>query len=222
MDHTPHSGAGAHEVRERSRTEQADGSAPTSQVVDGLARRTEAILAATPRTPDAADVAFEKDVVRECRYLLRLLSTRRRSAGELHAKLRIREVAPAVAHEAMARTDRAGLLDDLAFARDWVQQRRALRRLSDEALRRDLRHKEVDEDVIATALALGDDDEEDRARELVRARLVRDENALCADRDGAVRGRVARRLDALLRRKGYDGALALRVISTELRALTGR
>lgn len=191
-------------------------------VVAGLVRRTEEILSSQPEVPDEEARAFEKEVVRECRYLLRLLGARRRSCGELRAKLRAREVAPAVAREAMARTDRAGLLDDRAFARDWVEQRRALRSLSDEALRRELQAKDVDEDCIAAALALGQDEEEDRARALVRDRLRRDTTALRADRDGSARGRVARRLDALLRRKGYDGALALRVISTEIRALTGR
>lgn len=192
------------------------------EVIDGLTRRTQRILDAPARDAGPEAAAFEKSVVGECRYLLRLLAMRRRATGELRAKLREREVEPAVAREALARTDRAGLLDDAAFARDWVSQRRELRGLSDEALRRELRRKDVSEEHILTALALDEDDEEHRARQLVQARLVRDGRLLQEDTDGSARGRVARRLDALLRRKGYDGALALRVISAELRAVTGR
>lgn len=191
-------------------------------VVDGLRRRSEEILEAQPRTVTAEDVAFDRAVVVECRYLLRLLSTRRRSEGEMRTRLREREVPRDVVHEVIARTRRAGLIDDAAFARDWVSQRRALRGLSDEALRRELEARGVQGELIATALALGEGDEEERARALVRTRLIREESALSADHDGSARGRVARRLDAHLRRKGYGGALALRVISSEMRALTGR
>lgn len=191
-------------------------------VVAGLRRRAEALATAAPAPITAEAVAHDRAVVAECRYLLRLLSSRRRSEGEMRERLAAREVPRDVAHEAIARTARAGLIDDAAFARDWVSQRRELRGLSDEALRRELEAKGVAADLIATALALDESDEEERARGLVRARLRRDEAALLADPDGDMRGRVARRLDAHLRRKGYDGALALRVISSELRALTGR
>src|SRR5699024_1437942 len=158
-------------------------------------------------------------VVQECRYLRRLLASRRRSAGEMRERLRQREVPSAVAHEAMARLDRAGLLDDEAFARDWVQQRRELRALGDEALRRELEAKQVEARWIDAALDSGETDEEQRCRELVRSRLgPRDRERLRGERDGAHRRRLSRRLDALLTRKGYPGSLAVHVISGELRA----
>lgn len=195
---------------------------PGRAVVAGLRRRAQEIADAAPATVSAETVAFDRAVVLECRYLIRLLSTRRRSEEEMRRRLAEREVPRDVIHETIARTQRAGLIDDAAFAREWVAQRRYLRGLSDEALRRELAAKGVASDIIATALALGDGDEEERARDLVRARLVRDERALQEDADGSVRRAVARRLDGYLRRKGYDGGLALRVISSELRALTGR
>lgn len=191
-------------------------------VVRGLRDRTAAIAEAGPARVTAEQAAFDAAVVAECRYLMRLLAVRRRSEGEMRARLHERGVPTDVAHETIARIARAGLIDDAAFARDWVTQRRELRGLSDEALRRELRARSVAPEIIAVALALGEDDEEERARSLVRRRLGRDEAALLADADGSVRRAVARRLDAHLRRKGYDGALAVRVISTELRSLTGR
>ena len=85
----------------------------------------------------------------------------------------------------MARIDRAGLIDDAAFARDWVQQRRALRSLGDEALRRELVDRRVDAELIEAALGDEESDEEQRCRELVRSRIgPRDRESLQTERDG--------------------------------------
>ncbi|SRR5690606_23916928 len=195
------------------------GPAGEARVRGRLAARTQEILDRAPAVIDADTVAFDKAVVHQCRYLMRLLASRRRSAGEMRAKLREREVPADVAHEAMARLARSGLIDDEAFAAEWVRQRRELRALGDEALRRELERKQVEDALIDQALADGKDDEEERCRDLVRSRLgASDRSRLQEERDGAHRRRLSRRLDALLTRKGYPGDLAVRVISSELRA----
>lgn len=186
-----------------------------------LAARTQEILERPRTAPDPEAAEKEKAVVRECRYLMRLLSTRRRTAGEMRERLHRREVPADIAHEVIARIDRAGLIDDAAFAHDWVQQRRELRALGDEALRRELEAKQVAPRLIEDALdsAHDDDGEEERCRDLVRSRIGhRDREQLRSERDGTHRRRLSRRLDALLTRKGYPGDLAVRVISAELRA----
>lgn len=193
--------------------------APRAGVRDHLQERTRQILESPRPEPDPEQAEREKAVVHECRYLMRLLASRRRSAGEMRERLRQREVPGAIAHEVMARIDRAGLIDDESFARDWVQQRRDLRALGDEALRRELEAKQVDDHWIDAALGSGDADEEQRCRELVRSRIGhRDRERLRSERDGAHRRRLSRRLDALLTRKGYPGSLAVHVISGELRS----
>ncbi|HEX7350147.1 regulatory protein RecX [Brachybacterium sp.] len=184
-----------------------------------LEDRTRRILESPRSAPDPEHAAREKAVVHECRYLMRLLATRRRSAGEMRQRLTEREVPGAIAHEVMARIDRAGLIDDQAFARDWVSQRRALRALGDEALRRELSAKHVEDRWIRAALESGESDEEQRCRELVRSRIgAGDRERLRRERDGSHRRRLSRRLDALLTRKGYPGSLAVHVISGELRS----
>lgn len=193
--------------------------APRAGVRDHLQERTRQILESPRPEPDPEQAEREKAVVHECRYLMRLLASRRRSAGEMRERLETREVPAAVAHEVIARIDRAGLIDDAAFARDWVEQRRALRALGDEALRRELEKKRVASRWIEAALEAGQSDEEQRCRELVRSRIGhRDREQLRAERDGAHRRRLSRRLDALLTRKGYPGSLAVHVISGELRS----
>ncbi|WP_422116996.1 regulatory protein RecX [Brachybacterium sp. UNK5269] len=188
-------------------------------VQERLERRTRQIMETPRPAADPGAAEREKAVVHECRYLMRLLSTRRRSAGEMRERLARREVPAAVAHEAMARIDRAGLIDDAAFARDWVQQRRELRALGDAALRRELEQRQVADVHIDAALGTDRSEEEDRCRELVRSRISeRDREQLRTERDGGHRRRLSRRLDALLTRKGYPGDLAVQVISGELRA----
>ena len=197
----------------------APGRAAPGEIRERLADRTRQILELPRPAPDPERAEREKAVVHECRYLMRLLSTRRRTDGEMRLRLSEREVPADVAHEVMARIDRAGLIDDAAFARDWVQQRRALRSLGDEALRCELEQRRVDAVHIEAALGEGESDEEQRCRELVRSRLgPRDRDLLRAERDGAHRRRLSRRLDALLTRKGYPGDLAVHVIAGELRA----
>lgn len=192
--------------------------AAPEKVRERLADHTRQILSRPRPAPDPEHAAREKAVVHECRYLMRLLATRRRSAGEMRERLRQREVPGSIAHEALARIDRAGLIDDETFARDWVEQRRELRSLGDEALRRELEAKQVDACWIEAALE-GGDEEEQRCRQLVRSRIGhRDREQLRRDRDGSHRRRLSRRLDALLTRKGYPGSLAVHVISGELRA----
>lgn len=190
-------------------------------VRDRLERRTREILDRAPAAVDPSAAGREKAVIHECRYLMRLLANRQRSAGELRQALARREVPADVAHEVMARMDRSGLIDDRAFAAEWVRQRRRLRSLSDEALRRELEQREVAPAVILDAISAdedGPDGEEERCRELVRSRLSpADLERLQEDRDGSHRRRLSRRLDALLTRKGYPGDLAVRVISGELR-----
>lgn len=189
-----------------------------SEIRAELSGRTERLLASPRSAPDPEVVAREKAVVHECRYLMRLLSMRRRSEGEMRQRLSEREVPAEVAHEVMARIVRADLIDDAAFAQEWVQQRRALRALGDEALRRELDKRRVAAELIDAALGDGQSDEEARCRDLVRSRIDhRDRERLSAERDGAHRRRLSRRLDALLTRKGYPGSLAVQVISSELR-----
>ena len=203
----------------------ADGPATVGPVQARLAARTQQILERPRPAPDPEAATREKAVVHECRYLMRQLSLRSRSEGEMRARLAQREVPADVAHEAMARIDRAGLIDDDAFAREWVAQRRRLRALGDEALRRELEDRRVDPAIIEAALGAGEGEpeiaEEQRCRELVRSRIsARDRERLATERDGAHRRRLSRRLDALLTRKGYPGSLAVQVITTELRAVS--
>jgi regulatory protein len=77
------------------------------------------------------------------------------------------EKAPAVEEEVIERLTRAKLLDDLAFARYWVENRESFRPRGLRMLRYELRQKGLSDETIAQALA-DLDEEEDAYRAALR------------------------------------------------------
>lgn len=143
------------------------------------------------------------------RILLDQLTGRARSRRELADKLAQRRVPAEIAERLLDRFTEVGLVDDAAFARDWVEQRQAGRGLARRALAQELRRKGVDDEVAHEALE-GIEGEEDVARDLVRRKL-RSVRGLPEDK-------AVRRLVGMLARKGYSGSIAFRVVREELGA----
>ncbi len=143
------------------------------------------------------------------KILLDQLTGQARSRAELAGKLARKRVPPDVAQALLDRFEEVGLVDDAAFARDWVQSRQAGRGLARRALAVELRRKGVDPEVVSDAVAAVDpDDETAAARELVRRKLRSLERF---DRPTQVR-----RLVGLLARKGYPSSVAFQVVREEL------
>lgn len=142
---------------------------------------------------------------------LRLLTGRSRSRAELAEALRGKGIPAEEAEAVLDRYTEVGLLDDVAYADAAVRSGHAHRGLGRRALRAELRRKGVDEDVAQQAIAaVGPEDEERRARELVRRKL-----RTASGRDEVT---MVRRLAGMLARKGYAEGLAIRVAREELRA----
>ncbi len=92
---------------------------------------------------------------------LRFLSYRPRSEAEVRRYLRGKAVSPAIEEEVIERLTRAKLLDDLAFARYWVENRESFKPRGLRMLRYELRQKGLRDEIIAQALT--DQDEEEGA-----------------------------------------------------------
>ncbi|HEY2491144.1 MAG TPA: regulatory protein RecX [Streptosporangiaceae bacterium] len=140
---------------------------------------------------------------------LRLLTAAPRTRAQLDQALRRRGMTQSAADAALDRLAGAGLIDDAAFARAWVDTRHRGRGLARRALTAELRQRGVDEgDVRAAVADLGPEQEAASARRLVEAKLA------------ATRGRPLatrmRRLTGLLARKGYPPGMAYRVIREAL------
>ncbi len=94
---------------------------------------------------EAVGVAAKEDA-------LRLIAQRPRSIAEVERSLRTKGHDEALITQVVAHLQEVGLLDDLAFARYWVEQREAFRPRSTLALRQELQQKGVDREVIAAVL----------------------------------------------------------------------
>jgi regulatory protein len=141
---------------------------------------------------------------------LRLLTARARTRAELAGQLTKRGYPDDVSASVLDRLTAVGLVDDTDFAQQWVQSRRANAGKSKRALAAELHTKGVDNDVITTVLATIDAGaERGRAEQLVAAKLRRE------NLDGD-QMRVARRLVAMLARRGYSHTMASDVVKVEL------
>ncbi len=141
--------------------------------------------------------------------LLDQLTGRARSRSELADKLRQRRVPDDIAERLLDRFTEVGLVDDAAFARQWVESRQASRGLARRALADELRRKGVDADVVKEAVDEVDPaNEEAAARALVRKKLP---SLRRVDRATATR-----RLAGMLARKGYSSGMAFAVVRDEL------
>ncbi|WP_232241172.1 regulatory protein RecX [Kutzneria sp. 744] len=161
---------------------------------------------ASGETPAVRDTP---EVRRAQELCVRLLGVRARSRTELRQAMARKEIEEEVAELVLGRLDRAGLIDDEAFAHEWVASRHSHKGLSRRALVNELRRKGVDDSVAAQAAAtVGEDSELERAREIVRRKLP----SVARVDDTA----KLRRLVGVLARKGYNEGMALRVVREEL------
>ncbi len=141
--------------------------------------------------------------------LLDTLTGQARTRKELADKLATREVPQDVATELLDRFTEVGLIDDGAFARQWVDSRHRSRGLAPRALAQELRRKGVGDEETRSALEqIDESDQRTAARALVdkKMRTMR----------GLEPQVATRRLVGLLARKGYGAGLAYSVVREAL------
>ena len=156
---------------------------------------------------DTGPEADQESVARK--ILLDQLTGRARTRSELATKLTQRGVPEEIGARLLDRFEEVGLVDDAAFAREWVEQRQTGRGLARRALGQELRRKGIDEEIVRETLDEVDpDDEVEAARMLVRAKL---RTVRGLDHDKAVR-----RLVGMLARKGHSSSVCFQVVKEEL------
>jgi regulatory protein len=137
--------------------------------------------------------------------VLRKLTAAPRTRAQLADDLRRRAVPDDVATKVLDRFTEVGLVNDRAFADEWVRSRHSQRGLSRRALGHELRKKGVADELVTDALCEVDDDDERRAAEELVARRLPGLQRF--ERDVQIR-----RLVGMLARKGYPGGLAMQVV----------
>lgn len=159
--------------------------AQEAQLRPGLSLSEEQVQALLSR--DALHQAWDR--------ALNFLSYRPRSVAEVRRHLGRAKVAPELLEPLIARLKEAALLDDLAFARYWADNRSAFNPRSRRALAAELRQKGLEREIIDQVLRGGHDDEE---------------SALAAARRQARRlagldyRSFQQKLSGYLARRGYD------------------
>ncbi len=143
--------------------------------------------------------------------VLNQLTAAARTRSELRQKLASRNVPDAVAEAVLDRFEEVNLVDDEAFASEWVRSRHRGRGLARRALTMELRRKGVGEELARQAVDELDPDTERATAENLVARKLRSTRGL--ERDARVR-----RLAGMLARKGYPGGMAMDVVRTALAA----
>jgi regulatory protein len=154
-----------------------------------------------PRDPEAA----------ARQICLRLITIEPRTRAQLAQAMQRKQIPDPIAEGILDRFTEAGLIDDQAFARAWVESRHYSRGLSRRALSTELRRRGVAADDVRDAVeTLGPDQEVATARQIVGRKL--------RSTRGQPPDARARRLVGALARKGYGPALAYRIVREALEA----
>lgn len=124
---------------------------------------------------------------------LGFLSYRPRSRAEVSRYLRDKGLSELATEAAMERLERAGLLDDEAFARYWISNREQFKPRGERALRYELRQKGIDDRIIDELLQ--DRDEMESAYRAAVQRIERWRRLDPAER--------RRKLSGYLQRRGF-------------------
>lgn len=123
---------------------------------------------------------------------LDLLARRVRSQWELQDYLKRKDYEPHEIEATMQRLEEAGLVDDYAFAKSWIENRHLLKTISRRRLWQELKQKRIAEDIINQVL---DEDETDEAEEL---------RGLISKKRSQSRYQDDQKLIAYLMRQGYQ------------------
>ena len=171
-------------------------------------KRSKGIVGREDSDTSSGSTDSEVDPVAMAREIaLRRLSVRARSRKELAQDLKSRDVPADAAETILDRFAEVGLIDDAAFAQEWVEGRG--RRSGAGRLRQELRLKGVAEEHIAEAIGARDDGADlTSARELATRKA-----ASMKGLDTVVR---QRRLTAFLGRRGFSSAVIRHVVGEVL------
>lgn len=149
-------------------------------------------------------MSFDQALALAYRYLNR----RERTVAETAAHLHARGVPEDLAGQVIAELSALGCLDDVRFARLFVQDRRALSQWGDDRIRIALRERGVEREQVERALCESpeEDSQRDRALAILRQRMP----------SPASGRRTRERALGLLLRRGYDYDLATEVIRAHM------
>lgn len=138
---------------------------------------------------------------------LRQLSHSPKTRLQLEQALTKKGVTPELVKEVLDRLTEIGLVDDQAYAHQFVRSRCMSKKISRSSLMRELRAKGVSDELAQLAIAdISDEDEYQLARDAAEKKL--------RSMRGLTEQVVVRRLFGMLARKGYSSGVAVKVVKS--------
>ncbi len=137
---------------------------------------------------------------------LRLIKFRMRSRHELETRLKRKHFSEKIIKQVLDLLSDLGYLDDLTFAKAWVDSRLLLKPRSRKLLCYELKKKGIDSWIIERSLAnLDAEKEEQMARELAERRFSK--------LRGLTKQTQKRRLSSYLARRGFSTVISLKIVN---------
>lgn len=99
--------------------------------------------------------------------LLRYVLMRPRSQWEIETYLIRKKLPPLMTKDLIAKLQRNHFIDDVAFTKSWIENRRQLKSVSKRRLVQELRMKHIDAEIIATALSNEQANDQQALHELI-------------------------------------------------------
>lgn len=169
------------------------------------------------------DKIFEEKKAPVRRRALLLLNSRQRSRSELRERLLRLDFEEGLVDAVLEDCAQSGLVDDRAFAAEWVRQRHTLKQKSATVLDRELTEKGVAPDIRAEVLASISADDEHAAAWAAAEKKAKSIKAVPADRQEETKH--LRRILGVLARKGFASAMSMdiatEVLAARIRELSG-
>jgi regulatory protein len=159
------------------------------------------LFVGSPMTPERLDsIVKAEERRRAMESAMRLLAVRARSGSEIEQRLRRNAYADGIIAEVISSLKSLDLVDDDAFARDWIESRSRSRPKGARQLRAELAQKGVEKAAIDEAVArLSPDDEIALARKALAPKTRRSVESLSESDARAEHRRMA----AFLQRRGF-------------------
>lgn len=141
--------------------------------------------------------------------MLQQLSHSPKTRLQLRNVLQRRNVPAAAAEAALDRISELGYIDDVAFARSWVEARHFGKGLAERVVQRELHQRGISSEICEQVLSVIDSDTERVAASALVAKRLR-------SLSGVEPAAKTRRLVSMLGRKGYSGGMAYQVVREAL------
>ena len=143
---------------------------------------------------EIATLKDDDSIQRAVDHAARFLSYRPRSTSEVRQNLRKQKYTDLTIDEAIDRLETMGYLDDLAFARFWIENRDTFRPRGPRALQYELQQKGVDRAIVAAVLEGYDSNDAAYRAAEDKARRLR----------GLTRQEFRHKLGSFLQRRGFN------------------